>query len=537
MAKGIQRFIELVLDRNSAKRMERDAQSALDKGTDPSKADANLSKIDRGFDRLRGAAIKLGAALAAAFALDKIRQFGQDAVRTFMEAEGVWSRLEGSLANVGIELGKVRGEIDAAAAAMQAVTTVGDEEFASVLTELTQISGDYAASLDNVQVVADLAAAKQIDLQTAAQLVGRAMIGETGTLKRYGIVVQEGADAVAVMRAQFAGMAEREGATLAGQLGRLSDRWDDFKEAIGQALVEAGGGTSILETLNATILTATNWIAANREQLSAWVSGGITVAVGALKLLWVGVNGIANILSGALMLGIGAALGGLAQLVKLLALSTKGVAALWRVLGRKERAAEVGGQADQLFARAADMEAQAGAWLKGAGQAFSDAVNPFDQFDAGTFTPTPKPTAPGTPAAPSTAAAPAAAAAAKAKEATRERTKTDREAASAAAAVRDTFRDLDQGLREQMRNAPAQAAAGANFMAPLQYQTYLPGFGPGDAMAARAATQRPEVHIYIDPIDPNRPAWQDIHRQTARYVAERFGNPEVRVHRRTTGKG
>jgi len=43
---------------------------------------------------------------------------------------------------------------------------------------------------------ADVAAGLQIDLSTATDLVGRAMVGETGTLKRYGIIVKEGADAV-----------------------------------------------------------------------------------------------------------------------------------------------------------------------------------------------------------------------------------------------------------------------------------------------------------------------------------------------------
>ena len=45
------------------------------------------------------------------------------------------------------------------------------------------------------------------------------------------------------------------------------------------------------------------------------------------------------------------------------------------------------------------------------------------------------------------------------------------------------------------------------------------------------ATRAPEVHIYIDPLDPYRPAWQEAVYAANRMATERFGNgATVHVH-------
>lgn len=272
---SIRRYVELLLDKNSAKRVEQGTKEALDKGTDPKNAEKNLGRVGGALERLRGAAKKLALAFGIAFAVRKIQQFGKESVRIAIESEAVWNRLEGQLAAVGVRYADVRAEIDATARAMQDRTTVGDEDFAAVLTELVGITGDYSRSLREVQTVADLAAAKQIDLRTSAQLVGRVMVGETGTLSRYGIIVEEGADAMEVLRARFRGMAANEARDLEGRLAQLNNEWSDFRQAVGDAMIEAGGGTSVIETLIGTVKGATIWVNENRLAIAGWGRVGI----------------------------------------------------------------------------------------------------------------------------------------------------------------------------------------------------------------------------------------------------------------------
>lgn len=213
---------------------------------------------------------KVAGVIAGAFALHRIAAFGESLFHTAAEADAIWNRLTGTLELAGIEFSNVSDEIRRNAREMQDTTTVGDEEFATVLTTLVSVSQDYEGSLRNVSLVADLAAARHIDLETAAQLVGKAMVGVTGTLKKYGIVVKEGDDAVETMRKRFKGMAENETRTLAGQVKQLGNEWDDFKEALGRALSQAGGGSSIITTMTQTVKTLAQWIEINTGTFKDW---------------------------------------------------------------------------------------------------------------------------------------------------------------------------------------------------------------------------------------------------------------------------
>lgn len=269
---SIKRTIQLLLDRAAANRVEKDTKRALDRGTDPRKAKKNLGVIGRQMTDLRSMALKFAAAFGAAFVVRKIVQFGKESVRVATEARGIWNRLAGQLDVAGVAFSDVQGEIEDTSRALQDITTVGDEDFAAILTELVGTTLDYAASMAEVETVANLAAAKQIELKTAAQLVGRAMVGQTGTLSRYGIIVAEGADAMEVLRAQFAGMAANETRSLEGRTKQLGNEYSDLKQAIGDAMIEAGGGTSVLDTLIGTVKGLTTWINENRGAIAFWGS-------------------------------------------------------------------------------------------------------------------------------------------------------------------------------------------------------------------------------------------------------------------------
>src|SRR3990167_5729292 len=248
----IQRIIRLVFDRAAAAKADQDAKKAV-------------GGVDRALGVLKKGALAAGGALAAAFAFRKIIQGVKDLTRESLEAERVWKRLEGTLRTVGVEYAAVEGGILASARAMQDATTVGDEEFAETLQELVVVSQDFEGSLKNVNVVADVAAGLQIDLATAARLVGRAMVGETSTLKRYGIIVQEGADAVEQMRRQFAGLAENEAQSFGGRLDQLRNETGDLKEALGDFITQGKVGAGVIAFLTEKVKEATEEITRLRE--------------------------------------------------------------------------------------------------------------------------------------------------------------------------------------------------------------------------------------------------------------------------------
>lgn len=304
MGSPIRKLVQLVLDRNSANKTSADAKRSL-------------SSVDKALARVKRSALNLGAAFASAFAIRRVAQFARDSVRAARDQEAIWNRLGGTINNAGGNFEEMTPRIRNMARAMQDATTIGDDQFAATLQSLVNISQDVEGSLENVALVADLSAAANIDLNASALLVGRAMVGQTALLSRYGIVVEEGADAVQSMRDQFRGMAANEALALDGQVKQLNNEWGDFKEAIGDAIIEAGDGASVMTTLTAVVKDATIWVENNHEafttlgnvlagtvrglgmvideylRLSRFLSSGFTFAFsGIVRLMAAGTDGM-----------------------------------------------------------------------------------------------------------------------------------------------------------------------------------------------------------------------------------------------------
>jgi hypothetical protein len=257
MARPIRKLIQLILDKRAAAKTEADAKKAL-------------GGVDRALGGLKKRALAFGATLAAAFATRGIIRFGKDAIKVATDAERIWSKLAQAIENTGVNAEDAIPEVKEFSRAFQDVTTLGDEDFAEVMTELLTTSNDYAGSLENVGLALDLATAKSIDLRTAAQMVGRAMVGETGTFKRYGIIIEEGADAIEVLRKQFKGFAAKEAKTLHGWVLRLKNEFSDLKQVIGEVLIEMGQGASLMEALTWQVKDLTLWIEENKRGIVEW---------------------------------------------------------------------------------------------------------------------------------------------------------------------------------------------------------------------------------------------------------------------------
>lgn len=222
--------------------------------------------------------------IAAYFTARAIGRFFGDSIKEAEEASRVWTNLEGAVENAGVSFDRVRPRIEAAAKAVQASTRFSDEQYAEALTEVISITNDYTGAVQNMDVVLDLAARKKIDLVTAAQLVGKAMVGETGTLARYGIVVRDGADAIELMRERMRGAAEQDGKSLAGQLQRLRNEWADIKEAVGEATLANDSATASVASLADALEKLEGWVKRNHNAFAGIISiaAGFGRHIGAL---------------------------------------------------------------------------------------------------------------------------------------------------------------------------------------------------------------------------------------------------------------
>jgi hypothetical protein len=260
MAKELAKlFVTIGLD-------DKELQSGLNK------AQKTIQQWSKGF-AIAGAAITAALGFATKQALD--------------EEVGI-NRLSSALKAVGEDYSALSGEIEKSLAATQAKTNYGDESQRDALVELINVTGTYQGALDQLKLATDLAAAKDMDLVSAATLVGRAATGNTELLSRYGIQVDKGATAtevLATMQERFAGAAE--GA--ANPLKQLSNAFGDLVQDIGKQLVPLL--KSLVEKLLPVIQGIRNWIAEHPKLTQVLV-----VATAALGLMLSGLATLGFIL-------------------------------------------------------------------------------------------------------------------------------------------------------------------------------------------------------------------------------------------------
>lgn len=264
--------IKLILDKASAKKTEEDTKKHLG-GTE--KALVSLEKIAK----------RVGAALAGAFVFTKLVAFGRESVRMAMESEAVWNRLATAIGSAGKVVDEEMPKLQALAGAWQDATIHDDEEFAQGLQQLLAITNDYEASLNNMGLVANVAARYfNGELEPAIEAVGRAMVGQTRLLRPLGINFKDAQQALDELANRSMGAATREADTMQGKVKQLNNAWSNFKEAVGQAMIEAGDGASIVDTLTGAIVTMTSWVETNTDRMQDWAET-ITSTAGALAEL------------------------------------------------------------------------------------------------------------------------------------------------------------------------------------------------------------------------------------------------------------
>lgn len=246
-----------------------------------------FSSVQKEMDTLGGKArallnplnlLKTGLASLAAVSLGA---FFKKAVEAATSSEASWVRVATAVRNLGKSSADARPELDKLFATIQKTTRFSDDDASDAFANLVRISGDYAGSIKNLSLATDLAAARQMDLGAASDLVARAMIGDTSMLKRYGIVVREGEDAIAAMRAQLHGFAENDGKTFEGRLAQIANAFDNVMEAIGRAITGGTGTGDGMSAFADALNRFASWIDENSADIKAFVDQIVRLAIGA----------------------------------------------------------------------------------------------------------------------------------------------------------------------------------------------------------------------------------------------------------------
>jgi hypothetical protein len=300
----IKRIVQLVLDKSSAKKTQDDA-----------------NEVAAGIDRAwKDMASKVAQYLGVAFLIKKVVDFGKAAVAEARESESAWKNLKGTIDASGASFDAMEAKIRAAADAFQDATIHDDDAFAETLARMTTLTGDAAASLNNMGLVANVAAQFfNGELEPAAMLVAKAMNGNVTALQKMGIHAKDAQDALDILAQRSMGAATREASTFSGQLSQMEEQWKDVLKAVGEAIIQNDGATNAVSVLRAAIQALGQWVANNRDEIKLWVTNGVKFAIEAADVFIRAVTGMAEIIGGGLSAAIGLSVLALGKLVRGLA--------------------------------------------------------------------------------------------------------------------------------------------------------------------------------------------------------------------------
>ena len=214
-----------------------------DKSKDAEKAtdalEKKLKQQDSILSQLQKHYLAIAAAAGATFMTIK------NLTAAYMEEESAVLKLAVAMGNAGTYTRANLTALREYASTIQQTTKFGDELTIATMANLQTFGMEIDQLKRATKAAMDLSAAKGIDLLTASELIGKAFVGETATLARYGLIIDEDAaktqkfEAVlGLIQNRFGGSATAELQTYAGQWQKIANWWGDLGEKVGLALLK-----------------------------------------------------------------------------------------------------------------------------------------------------------------------------------------------------------------------------------------------------------------------------------------------------------
>jgi len=214
------------------------------------KTKAAVQSAERGFQRLTTKLRSMSKLQVAALGglLFSMNRF----VKAFEIQEQAEKRLRAAIKNVRTASKGAADELINYAAAMQKVTTFGDEQIISAEAMLATFQLNEKQIKQIVPRLLDMAAAvekttgRTANLEQIAIALGKAFTGQPGLLARYGVVLDEAAikakgfsGILKSLDDNFKGIAQSTAQTKTGQIRQFTNLIGDLGEKVGEVVVDA----------------------------------------------------------------------------------------------------------------------------------------------------------------------------------------------------------------------------------------------------------------------------------------------------------
>ncbi len=204
--------------------------------TDIDKESGNLGKS---FTSLAGV---VKGVLAAAITGVLIKA-AKECIDAFAESELATIKLNQALANAGNYSEKASKQLLSYASQMQSVTAFEDDAIVNAEAMIASFGFEANTVQKLTSATLDLAAAKGMDLSSAADLVAKSVGSSTNAMVRYGVELEGVAgtsdraqSAIEGITRLFGGQALAQASSMAGLMAQLKNKFNDFLESAGQNL-------------------------------------------------------------------------------------------------------------------------------------------------------------------------------------------------------------------------------------------------------------------------------------------------------------
>jgi hypothetical protein len=208
--------------------------------------DKGAKAAKKSFGELDSAAKGLAKTFAAAFAVDRIVSFGQQAVKAALDDARSQALLAEQLKTTLNATSAMVAENEKFITSLMMASNFADDQLRPALAQLTRATGDLGSAQNLLALATDVAVGSQRDLDSVVMALSKAALGQTTALKRLGVPLSETAlvsgDLTTITKelaAVYGGQAKLSTETLAGRLENLKLRWDEQVEAIGTRLLPA----------------------------------------------------------------------------------------------------------------------------------------------------------------------------------------------------------------------------------------------------------------------------------------------------------
>jgi hypothetical protein len=223
------------------------------------------------------AALGVGAALGGFF---------KKAITESLGAQEEMTRLGAAVEGTGASFESMKPRILETITNLNRMSTFSQSDLRNALSNMTVMTGDAEGSMKNLALAADLAAAKNIPLEQAAEAVAKAMAGNETALKKLVPELKNSSDLFGDLQAKVGGTAEKMGNTLSGQITRAKDQFGEFANAVGDAILGTDGlsdGGGILITM---MVSLQEWVAENTDTIQLATAALVNMArnIGAILM-------------------------------------------------------------------------------------------------------------------------------------------------------------------------------------------------------------------------------------------------------------